>query len=85
VKKSAPIEIKWKGELSGFIHSDNCETAKVKSVPCLEGTKNNRQANNERGREDLKLDNQTALQPKRLCKVPIKRSSDFLWTDLDKL
>jgi hypothetical protein len=86
VIKSAPIGIKWKkGELSGSIHSDNCETAKVKNVPCLEGIKNNRQANNERGRDNLKLDNQTELQPKRLRKVPIKRSTDFLWTDPHKL
>jgi hypothetical protein len=47
VKISAPIGIKWKEGLTGSIHSGNCDTVKVKNVSSMEGSKNNRQVNNE--------------------------------------
>jgi hypothetical protein len=60
-QESAPIGIKWKKEkMTGSIQSDYCETVKAKNVPCLGGTRDNGQVNNERGRGDFKLDNQTA-------------------------
>jgi hypothetical protein len=37
------------------------------------------QVYSEKGRDDCEPENQAVLQPKRLHKVPIKRSSDFLW------
>jgi hypothetical protein len=66
------------------LERERTDTENCGKVPHVEGTEVNRQAEDEQGRDSIKLDNQIKLQQKRLRKVPIKRSSDFLWTDLCK-
>lgn len=85
VQKSAPIGMKWKEEERiGSTQPENCETSKERKDQCLIGSNENRKANNEQGRGDGAPENLAVLQPKSLRKVPMKRSSDFLWTDLNK-
>jgi hypothetical protein len=82
VQKSVPIEIKWKEEVkTRSIQLENRETSKEKNDQCFKDTKDNMQVNSVQGRGNGEQDNQAVPQPKCLHKVPIKRSSDFLWTD----
>jgi hypothetical protein len=63
VKRSAPIGIKWREEeMTGSIHSGNCDIVKVKNVSSTEGSKNNRQVNNARRSGDFELAKHTELQ-----------------------
>ena len=66
------------------LEQERTDTENCGKVPHMEGIEVNRQVEDEQGRDSIKLDNQIKLQQKRLRKVPIKRSSDFLWTDLCK-
>lgn len=50
VQKLVPVGIKWKEVLTmqtSSIQSEKCEKLKMKNTPHMEGTKDNRQVNNE--------------------------------------
>jgi hypothetical protein len=75
VQKSAPIGMEWRiEERTGSTQSENCETSKERKDQCLKGSKDNSRANSEQGRVNGAPENLAVLQPKRLCKVPMKRS-----------
>jgi hypothetical protein len=86
VKKTAPIEMKWKEEETiGFSDADNGEIVNGKNGLCQEVPVNGRQVNKVQGSDMLTCEKNIRIQEKRPRKVPKKRSPDFLWTDLEKV
>jgi hypothetical protein len=86
VEKADPIEVKWKEEIEevGSPESENGEIEKVQEDMYKDSAGDDRQGNNEQRKGIIELNEQTESLPKRLRKVSIKRSTDFLWTDLCK-
>jgi hypothetical protein len=93
--KSDPIKVKWKEEIEevGSPQAENGEIEKVKKDMVKDDAGDDRHGTppppqkkieRERDTNTLKFSEQMESLPKRLCKVSIKRSTDFLWTDLCK-